>query len=272
MTYFIISGSLAIALLIIRAAIGNTSGVSKVEFGFSKTPGNRQVNADEIDWAYYDEEIIFTVADGIGSGGKAQNAAMTAVRIISRVFERSGTGGNPAYFFVNCFKGVNSTILRYIPDGTAGASLLTAVIKDGLLYYALAGNCKLSVFRDGEFYEISEGHTFDVLVRRAFRRQEITRTEALEAIKESRLYNFVGKDGFRNLEVFDIPVSLKKGDIILLMTDGIYEFCSSDTLSEILSTGYSCQALAKRITDTLDKENHPQQDNASVIVARMNNI
>ena len=272
MEYFIAFCGLFVALLIVRIALGNTSGISNLEFGFSKTPGNRQVNADEVDWAYFDDQTMFTVADGMGPGDKACTAAKVAVRILTRIFEQTGVGGNPAYFFRNAFNGVNSTILRYIPDSTAGASLLSAIVKDGMLYYALVGNCKISVFRNGELYELSEGQTYDVLVRQAFLREKVQREDALDAIRDGRAYNFVGKDGFRDIEMFDTPVKLKRGDIIILMTDGIYDFCPEGTLIEILSSRDSCQAKAKKITDTLDRENHEEQDNAAVIVARVNSV
>jgi len=272
MTYFIVSCGLYIALLIIRITLGNTSVIQKLDFGFSQTPGNRQVNADEIDWAYYDDEMLFAVADGIGTGDKGKTAANVAVHIVSRVFEQTGLGSNPAYFFMNSFRGVNSTILRYIPDSTAGASLLCAAIKGDSLYYALVGNCKISVFRAGELYDLSEGHTFDVLIRRAFQRKEITRTEALEAIKKNRLYNFIGKDGFKDLEMFDTPIKLHKGDLVLLMTDGVYEFCPSGILTEILDSHDSCEMMAQRITQKLDQINHPEQDNASAIIVKVNDV
>jgi len=272
-TYFIAFSGLLIALIIVRAALGDTSGILKLEFGYSTTAGNRQINADKIDWAYFEDETLFAVADGIGPGDKAHTAASVAVHIVSRVFEQTGAAsGNPAYFFMNCFKGVNSTILRYIPDGTAGASLLCAVIKDNLLYYALAGNCQISVFRNGEMCDLSEGHTFDVLARKAFVRKEIPRIDALEAANERRLYNFVGKDGFKDLEMFDTPITLKRGDVILLMTDGVYEFCQSRTMTDILSSKEHCRVIAKRIIDTLEKRNHPEQDNASIIVVRVNEL
>jgi len=272
MPYLIVGAALLLSLLILRAALGNVSGIARLESGFSKTLGNRQINADEYDWAHYQNETLLTLADGKGPGTKGQTAARVAVHIMSRVFELTGTGQNPAFFFRNSYNGVNSTILRYVPDSTAGASLLCAVVKDGLLYYALAGNCKISVYRKGELYELSEGHTIDVLARRAFLRHKITRLDALEAVKESRLYNFVGKDGFRDLEMFEEPVKLKQGDIIVLMTDGVYDFCTSRQIEEILMTRGSCEKMARQITNLLDCANHPEQDNASVILARVNGI
>ena len=266
---FIAACCLLLALLIVRAAMGDAVASGRIEFGFSQTAGNRQLNADEIEWAQYGDETMFAVADGIGPGDKAKTAARAAVHVATRVFGQTGAGDNPAFFFRNCFKGANSTILRYIPDSTAGASLLCAVIKGRSLYYALAGNCRISVFRSGELYELSEGHTFDVLARQAFVRKKLARLDALEAVKDSRLYNFVGKDGFRDLEMFDTPVALKRGDLILLMTDGVHEFCPPGALADILGGRGPCKALAKKIIGALDANNHPEQDNASVIVARV---
>lgn len=272
MTYFIIASALLVALFIIRISLGNQSGRTKLEFGYATTSGKRQVNTDRIDWAYYDDETLLVVADGIGVGDKAVSAADIAAHIVSRVFEQTGSGENPAYFFMNAFRGVNSTILRYIPDGSAGASLLAVIIREDKLYYALAGNCKVSVFRGDELYDLSEGQTFDVLARRAFARKEINRLDTLEAIQESRIYNFLGKDGFRELEMFDTPLTLRRGDIILIMSDGVHEFCSDDRLISCLKSSGSCREIAEDIISKLDRSSNSEQDNASIITARINGI
>ena len=221
----------------------------------------------------FGDQLLLAVADGIGPDDKAVLAAKTAVQILTRVFEQTGAGGNPAYFFMNGFRGANSTILRYIPDSAAGASLLGAAIKGGRLYYALAGSCKISVLRGGKLYDLSEGHTFDVLARRAFQKKEINREEALEAVKQKRLYNFVGKDGFRDLEMFDTPVTLRKGDVILITTDGVHDFIETCELERMLSKKrMPCGALAGRIIGRLESRDCPDQEDATVIVARVNAI
>ena len=270
MIYFIVALGLLLALVIVRISLGNTAKSYRVEFGYSVMPGMREVNADVVDWAYYGDETFLTVADGTGPGDRAKAAAEVAVRIVSKSFEQTGSTGNPAHFFVSSFHGANAAILRYIPDSTAGASLLCAVIKDNFLYYALAGNCRISVFRRGEIYDLSEGHTFDVLAREALNRREITKADALEVMKENRLYNFVGRDSFQDLEIFDVPITLKRGDIVLLMTDGVYEHCPDGEMIRILEGKSSCRDIAKKITDILNEKACPNQDNASVIAARIN--
>jgi serine/threonine protein phosphatase PrpC len=270
MPYLIVTTSLLVSLFILRGMMGNVSGISKLDLGFAQTTGKRQLNADEYDWACHGDETLLALADGIGPGKKGKTAARTAIHIVTRVFEMTGTGQNPAYFFKQAFKGANSTILRYIPDSTAGSSLLCAVIKDGLLYYALAGNCRLSVYRHGELHSVSEGQTMDVLALAAFREKKISRAEALEAVKTSRLYNFVGKDGFRDLEIFDEPVRLRRGDLIVMTSDGVHDFCSADRIEGVLAGRGKCGDLARQVIDMVEREEIPDQDNASVILAKVN--
>ena len=52
MPFVIVTASLFIALLVIRIALGNTSGISKIDFGHAQTAGKRQTSADAVDWAY----------------------------------------------------------------------------------------------------------------------------------------------------------------------------------------------------------------------------
>ena len=51
----------------------------------------------------------------------------------------------------------------------------------------------------------------------------ITRQQALELLENKRLYNYIGQDGFEEIEFFDTPVRLKEKDIVVLMSDGLYE-------------------------------------------------
>lgn len=272
MPYLIVTASLLVALLILRTALGNISGVAKLDIGFAKTAGKHQLNADEYDWACYRNETLLALADGIGPGKKGRTAARAAVHITSRIFEMTGAGQNPTYFFKQAFKGANSTIVRYIPDSTAGASLLCAVVREGFLYYALAGNCRISVYRNGELYSLSEGHTSGVLALKAFHNNRISRAEARQAVNTSRLYNFVGKDGFKDLEIFDEPVRLSRGDIIVMASDGVYDFCNEGQIEGILEGHGKCSDMAKQIIDLIERLNSPEQENASIILAKVNTI
>jgi len=273
MPYIIISGSLIIAMIIIRVAIvGRVEPLPGLEIAHAQSIGNREIMADAFQWAVSRDKTLLILADGIGSGTRGRTAALSATDSMARTFELQGLTTNPAYFFKQAFQNANEAVLRYIPDSTAGASLLGVFVSDGTLYYALAGSCKIMVFRNGELISLSEGQTLDVLAKDAYRKKEISREEAIIAAQERRLYNFVGKDDFKAMETSDIPVRLKEGDYIVLMTAGVYDFCPTLDLESILRERGNVRNKAQNIIDVIISRGDPEQDNATVVLAKVNRI
>ena len=271
MPYVIICGCALIALLILRfAVVGRVYPIPELEVAHAQIIGRREINADAFDWSVRQGRTLLIVADGIGTGTRGRTAALAATDSIARTFDLQGLMSNPAYFFKQAYHSANESVLRYVPDGTAGANVLSAIVSEGMLYYALAGNCKVAVFRKDALIPLSEGQTLNVLARNAFKRQEINREDARKVYREQQVYNYVGKDNFKELEMFDIPVSLKNSDIIVLMTDGVYDFCPPLDLENILSKRQSCQQKAQAVMALLTKLNAPQQDNATIVVAKVN--
>ena len=273
MPYIIVFGCALIALLILRfAVVGRVYPLPNLEIAHSQIIGRREINADAFEWAIRQGRTLMIIADGIGTGTRGRTAALTATDSIARSFELQGLLANPAYFFKQAYHNANEAVLRYIPDGTAGANVLTALVSDGMLYYALAGNCKAAVFRKKTLFPLSEGQTLNVLARNAFKRQEIKREDARMVYQDRQVYNYVGKDGFRELEMFDVPVTLKRGDILLFMTDGIFDFCPQLDIEQILGKRRTCWEKAHAVTELLTSLNDPQQDNATIVVAKVNRL
>lgn len=273
MSYVIISGCTLVALFILRFfVVGRVEPLPGMEVAHAQIIGRREINADVFEWAVRRGKTLLITADGIGTGTRGRTAALAATDSIARTFELQGLLANPAYFFKQAFHNANEAVLRYVPDGTAGANVLCALVDGGMLYYALAGNCQVSVFRRGKLIPLSEGQTLDVLARNAFKRQEIKREDAREVYHERRVYNYVGKDGFAELEMFDVPVTLKPGDVLVLMTDGVYDFCPPLDLEHILRTWRTCKQKAQAVMDLLSRLDNPGQDNATIVLARVNRL
>jgi serine/threonine protein phosphatase PrpC len=267
--YIIVSGCGLIALLILRLAVGSPLPRLVLEIAHAGYIGRRQIYADAFEWSVRSEKTLLVLADGIGAGTKGRAAALAATDVTIRAFDVQNTL-NPAYFFKQAYQNAGGVVWEYVPDGTAGANLLCVLVDGSLLYYALAGNCSLSVFRKKTLIQLSKGQTLDVLARSAFRNSEISREDARTAAGERRVYNYVGKDGFRDPEMTDAPVALKRGDYLVMMTDGVYEYCPQLDLENILAARADCRSKAEAVIELLKRKNDSEQDNATIVVARVN--
>lgn len=140
------------------------------------------------------------------------------------------------------------------------------LIIDNYLYYAVAGNVKIAVYRNRSLIPLSSGHTIDVLVEDRFMEGSITREDALVMLENRRLYNYLGQDGFKEIEFFDTPVFLKEKDIVVLMSDGIFEGMDWKTIEEILAGKKQCQKKAYEIIEVINASGQKEKDNASIVL------
>ena len=94
----------------------------------------------------------------------------------------------------------------------------------------------------------------------------ITREQALNMLENKRLYNYLGQDGFEEIEFFDTPIYLKERDIVVLMSDGLYEGMDWKTIEELLAGRKKCQQKAYEIIEAINTGNQKEKDNASVLL------
>ena len=113
-----------------------------------------------------------------------------------------------------------------------------------------------------------QGHTLDVLAEQSFRTGRLSREDALVMLENHRLYNYLGQDSFKDIEIFDRPISLQRGDIIVLMSDGLYELIPWKEIEDVLSGGQDCQSMAYALMEKVNQNSAEDRDNASVILLR----
>ena len=177
---------------------------------------------DEFGITETEEGLMAVLADGMGKHYGGKIASRTAVQVFLDLFEDRNAFYNPQYSFRKAFQGANREILNQLEENQGSASVGAAIIKDRKLYYAVVGNVKIAVYRNQELVPVSSGHTIGVLAKQKYEEGKLTRQEAASLLDHHRLYNFVGRDGFRDVEFFDTPIALHGGEYVLLMSDGLY--------------------------------------------------
>ncbi len=68
------------------------------------------------------------------------------------------------------------------------------------------------------------------------------------------------------MELFDAPVRMKQGDIVVLMSDGLYELIGTRELEAVLLGASSCQKKAYDLIELVNQNPGEIKDNASVIL------
>ncbi|SNS15172.1 Serine/threonine protein phosphatase PrpC [Anaerovirgula multivorans] len=239
-----------------------------LEIGAATFIGNRELQEDAMDIASFKKGTLTVLADGIGKRRAGQLSGRLVVKIFVDLFTANHSIDNINYFFKRAFNISNREILKSLEDHQGGASVVCGIIVDDLLHYALVGNTMIAVFRNNELIPLSEGHTVNILAQKGFYQGKISRQDALWALKEKRLFNYVGQDGFQDIEIYDVPVKLKHGDIILLMSDGIHSYLPWNQLEDVLKKDLTCDEMATTIIKKLKEASIAEKDNASIILMR----
>ena len=257
-------------LLIVRSTMGG--GARRYhgpDVGSSMTIGGREVQEDYVGTLATPAGLLAVLADGMGKTYGARIASRTAVETCLDLFRDYNAFDNPQYYFRKAFHAANRAILRELGDeGYGAASVGAAMIQDNWLFYAAVGNVKLCVYRGGDLVPVSAGHTLDVLAEEHFQTGKLSREDALAMLENHRLYNYLGQDGFKDIEIFDRPIALQKGDIIVLMSDGLYELIPWKEIEDVLAGGEDCQSMAYALIEKVNQNTAEDRDNASIILIR----
>ncbi|WXR61489.1 PP2C family serine/threonine-protein phosphatase [Peptostreptococcaceae bacterium AGR-M142] len=270
-TYFIyIITTLILILLIYKITIiyklKNNNIINNLKIDMIDFVGNKEFLETNNLVSHFNNNIMAVMADGHGKNFVGKKSSKVAIQTFDHLFRTYKNLNNINYFFKNAFNRANKEILKYIDDEMGGTSLSCAVVKEGYLYYAVCGNVNISIFRNDEIIPLSEGHTIDVYAKDKYYKGQLQKQVALQALKDKRLLNYLGQDGFKDIEYYDRPVKLKKDDVIVILNSGISEIIPLLKIEEILSNNFdnACYKIKKEF----EKRRDYKEDNGSVILMK----
>jgi serine/threonine protein phosphatase PrpC len=264
---------LILFLVIVRVLIGDKEQPrenKKMEIGMASFIGTQEVQADYYQVIDTPAGIMSVLSDGIGKGARGKVSSRIATETFASLFKQYQVMSNPSYFFKRAFNTAHFEIVKILEGREGGASVIGAIIEGGKLYYALAGDIKIALFRKGELIPLSEGHTINILANKAFKQGKLTKQKTLAALKEKRLWNYVGRDGFKEIEFYDVPITLKYGDKIVLMTKGVYSSLPWKVLEEVLNDKE--KSLQQQADGVMEKIMHLQSaetDNSTMLIVEV---
>ncbi len=259
----ILAGAVAVRFFLNKKEEQEPEGVC---VGISQTTGRKEIQADAAYAAAGGAGMMLVLADGIGRENTGRVCAQLAADAVLDSFETYHELQNPEYFFRTAFMEANSRIQKTIGERRGGTSLAAVFCGREYVHYAMAGDIRIALVRNQEIIPLSKGQTTDVLAVQAYKEGRLSRQKTIWSMDEKRLWNYVGKDGFREIEICERPIRVKPGDSILMISRGIFEELSWSEMEDILFTQGTAQTLADRLTEAAKAKKNPEMDNGSVLL------
>lgn len=137
-----------------------------LDTGIAQTMGNKEIQSDRVRAERTQAGALAVIADGIGKRNIGEVCAQIAMDTILDRYEPYTFLSEPDHFFRMSFYEANRRVQMTLERSKGGTSLGAVFVNGTKLYYALAGNIRIALFRGGEIIPLSKGYTLDVLRRK----------------------------------------------------------------------------------------------------------
>jgi protein phosphatase len=227
--------------------------------GNTDTGKVREVNEDS--FVINESKQLFIVADGMGGHNAGDVASKMACDLYSDKFNPNAEDIKLEMKAV--FEQVNDDVFNDAKENMEHygmrTTLIVSHIKDDTIHIAHAGDVRCYLLRDGMIKPLTEDHT---LVYHLVKEGIITPEEAKKHPMRSQVAKSIGNE--QKVDPDYSTETLKKGDIYLLCSDGLWNMLEDACIKSILEKESSLEDRAKILIDTAN--DNGGKDNITVLL------
>ncbi len=244
-----------------------------MEVGFKTDKGIRRSNNEDA-FFVMKKDRVFIVADGVGGNRSGEIASRTTVNAVASFVEDHPvedlkTEDEIREYFLECISDANSRVRDVARWHAKNRGMATTVVaafvpynRDNSIYIVNVGDSRAYILRDDNLEQITEDHTYvNTLVKAGI----ITRAEAMERDDKNMITRAIGADDLVEADFF--TVRIKKGDIILICTDGLYSEVTEPELIAHLKKDESMSDICAELVETANLNGG--SDNITAICIRI---
>ena len=234
---------------------------------FSKTDigRKREVNQDYVfvsDQPVGNIPNLLIVADGMGGHNAGDYASKFVVHVLKKELEKSREDGPRAMLKKAIASANHQLIAESKTDAKLegmGTTLVAATVIEHTLYFANVGDSRLYLLND-EIRQLSKDHS---LVQEMVRLGGLNAEEAKHHPDKNIITRAIGVK--EDIEIDFFEYRLKKGDIILMCTDGLSNMVEDEEIFQIVR---SSRDVVEAVEQLIERANsNGGKDNIGVIVA-----
>lgn len=242
------------------------SDVREISIGNGQNRGARDYQEDSFGYTPLNkaesEGFVAVVADGMG--GLSAGDKVSAYTVSSVLKMRTTIEGNTPVHVK--FRQIISTINREIVlGGTGGGCTLAAVFCrcDGV-YWCSVGDSRIYLMRNSRLYQLSEDGDYQNQLLDEVIAETLGFEDMIKNEKKDSLVQYIGSRNEPKPDVNILPFVPRRGDRLLICSDGVYNALSDEEMVRALS--YNAQESADALMSAIVGKNYENQDNNTAIV------
>ncbi len=234
--------------------------------------GGRKYNQDRVAYAYSNEALLLVLADGMGGHLHGEVAAQTAIHVYMQAFAQVAKPliPKPEVFLSEVMGNAHHTIIKYARDhqlgGNPGTTCVAAVVQEGQVWWAHAGDSRLYLIRDKEIAALTHDHS---MVQQWADWGVISQEETKIHPDRNKITNCLGgvEDMFY-AEPGSTALPLRQGDELLLCSDGLWSPLADSEIAAAMSHASLEVGLDQLMSEAIYREG-ASADNTTVIATRI---
>jgi len=208
--------------------------------------------------------VLLVLADGMGGMADGGKASAIVIDTLMHGFIEEELAVDPSVTLASLLYRAGGKVQKLNNSGSTG---IAALVRGDKLYFAACGDSRLALYRGGALIVLNREQNYAALLDDRAARGEIPYEEAISDLQRSALTSYLGSSHLK-VDRALLPVTLSPGDIVLLMSDGIFNALSDAELCACLSR--SLYDAAEAIEGSIVSKNIEEQDNFTAILAKFN--
>src|SRR6478752_176793 len=231
------------------------------------TTGRRGLMAEDREQVVGHHGTVLGVCDGMGGAAAGEVASQLAVDIIHEQLSRTDPPGDHDDLARRLVSAVETAGARIFNEARAdrsrrgmGTTATVAALLDGRLFVAQVGDSRAYILRGDKLVQVSRDQS---LVNQLIEAGQLTEEEA-----ETFEHNNIILQALGTAETVQVDltyVDLRKGDALLVCSDGLSGMVRADEMREVLLTHREPFDACKELVDRANRAGG--HDNITVIVA-----
>lgn len=233
--------------------------------------GGRKYNQDRVGHAYTDDALLLVLADGMGGHLHGELAAEITIRTYMQSFKQAvhpSRVQEPAQFLGDTMQAAHEAIVKYAQEhnlgGNPGTTCVAALLQDGKVCWAHAGDSRLYLMRDGIAAAVTHDHS---VVQQWADWGVIGEDEMKTHPDRNKITNCLGGMGEMFYSEPGACMQLKSGDVLLLCSDGLWSpLVDTEMAKEFTSA--SLEISTEHLMDVAIGREGARADNTTAVVVR----